>query len=166
VRAILRLLPLHPDAVLDPTVMPQWLIDWLHSFTLYDLLVWVVILVAVVFFFRKGWPWLKRFAAAVLGFAKVLDAVQDLPAFIKRTDRTLAAQDLKIEDVHHETQNNDGSSIKDSQDRTEALVRDNVLPILTTLTTGYTDLRAEVESLRAAKTVTSVEVTTQKEHHA
>ena len=70
---------------------------------------------------------------------------------------------MKIQGIFHETHKNDGSSIKDSQDRTEATIKNDVLPALSTLATANDDIRADIEAIRAAKTVTSVEVTTQKE---
>lgn len=125
---------------------------------------------AIFLFMRKVWPAFRRITSALYQFVKVVDSVSGLPAFIERTDCTLAAQnvtlaaqDSKIEDVHHETQNNDGSSLKDTADRTELAIKNAIMPRLDRLSTGYTELRGELESLRSAKTVTSLEVTTQKE---
>jgi hypothetical protein len=143
--------------------MPDWFMGWARTITLFDVLLWVAGLVAVVAFIKKGWPSLKAFATALLHFVQIVDAVQGLPDFIIRTDDTLARQDVKIQGIFHETHKNDGSSIKDSQDRTEATIKNDVLPALSTLATANDDIRADIEAIRAAKTVTSVEVTTQKE---
>jgi hypothetical protein len=101
---------------------PSWLTDWLKTVSLWDIVLWVAAAAAVILFLKKGWPALRRFAAAFLNFAKMVDAVAGLPAFIARTDATLTAQDARIAEIHHETHKNDGSSIKDSSDRTEAAV--------------------------------------------
>ncbi|MFF1633982.1 hypothetical protein [Leifsonia sp. NPDC058248] len=102
--------------------LPSWLITWLHTVSLWDIVLWLLVAGGIVLFVKKGWPALRRFAVAILSFAKMVDAVAGLPAFIKRTDATLTAQDLRIAEIHHETHKNDGSSIKDSSDRTEAAV--------------------------------------------
>jgi hypothetical protein len=65
-------------------------------------------------------------------------------------------QNLKIDGIHHETHKNGGSSIKDSQDRMEKVLNEDVLPRLGALTD-------DIEAFRTAKTMTTVEVTSQKE---
>ncbi|MFF1875528.1 hypothetical protein, partial [Kitasatospora herbaricolor] len=102
--------------------IPPWLADWLHTVTLWDILLWLVGAAAVWLFIKKGWPAVKRFATALNAFVKTVDAVTGLHSFIERTDATLKAQDARIAEIHHETHNNDGSSTKDSVDRTEAAV--------------------------------------------
>jgi hypothetical protein len=102
--------------------LPTWLTDWLRTVSLWDVAIWVLAACAIFLFIKKGWPALRRFATAFLNFAKMVDAVAGLPAFIVRTDATLTAQDARIAEIHHETHKNDGSSIKDSSDRTEAAV--------------------------------------------
>lgn len=71
--------------------------------------IWVLGIIAVIAFIVKGWPKLRA-------FMKLIDALAILPAFIERTDQKLA-------EIHHETHNNDGSSIKDSVDRIELGVK-------------------------------------------
>lgn len=97
------------------TELPDWLQAWLHTVTLWDLALWLAAAVAAVAFVKKGWPALKRFAARLSAFIRTVDAVVGLPEFIERTDR-------RIGEIHHETHKNDGSSIKDSSDRTELAV--------------------------------------------
>jgi uncharacterized coiled-coil protein SlyX len=46
-------------------------------------------------------------------------ALADLPAFIERTDHTLDEQNVKIGEIHHEVQYNNGSSVKDAIARVE-----------------------------------------------
>jgi len=79
--------------------MPDWFMGWARTITLFDVLLWVAGLVAVVAFIKKGWPSLKAFATALLHFVQIVDAVQGLPDFIIRTDDTLARQD--VEDTGH-----------------------------------------------------------------
>lgn len=102
--------------------VPDWLVNWSRTMSLWDILLWVAGAAAFVLFVKKGWPALKRFAVALNAFVKTVDAVTGLHAFIERTDATLKAQDARIAEIHHETHRNDGSSIKDSSDRTEAAV--------------------------------------------
>ena len=68
----------------------------------------VIALFIIARFLMRFWPWLKKVIA--LG-----DALAQLPAFIDRTDK-------KIEEIHHETHHNNGSSLKDAQVRTEHAV--------------------------------------------
>ncbi|MBO1739658.1 hypothetical protein [Leifsonia sp. TF02-11] len=106
--------------------IPDWLQQWLKTVSAWDVALWVLGLVLAVWLIRrfitKGWPALKRFAKAVLHFANIVDAVQGLPKFIERTDATLAGQDQKIAEIHHEVHFNNGSSVKDSAVRTEEAV--------------------------------------------
>lgn len=98
----------------------------------------LILIAAIIGFVRKTWPVLKAFVLTVI-------SLQTLPAFMESTTTTLKAQnatlaaqddrqvaisnlldaqDLKIAEIHHETHENNGTSIKDSQHRTElALAR-------------------------------------------
>lgn len=62
---------------------------------------------------HKAWQINRAAIAAV-------DLINSLPGRLTRIDDTLAAQDLKIEDIHHQTHENDGGSIKDGLKRVEA----------------------------------------------
>jgi hypothetical protein len=115
--------------------MPDWFLDWAHTVTLFDVLLWVTVAAGVILFIRKGWPWLRKTATAILNFATIVDSVQGLPAFIERTDAGMAEQSKKIDGIYHETHNNDGSSIKDSTGRLEV---------------GVAGLYEEIASLRDA----------------
>ena len=61
---------------------------------------------------RKAWQINRAAVAAV-------DLINSLPGRLTRIDDTLAAQDLKIEEIHHQTHENDGGSIKDGLKRVE-----------------------------------------------
>ena len=83
--------------------------------------VWVVVKF-VLWVFKKLFPGVIASAQAVVNGAKIFAAVNGLPDFIARTDATLAAQDVRIGEIHHETHTNDGSSIKDAVQRIETQV--------------------------------------------
>lgn len=109
--------------------MPEWsdFQRWADSISLWQAIGWAAgfigLVIVVVWFKRKGWPWLLAFAQAILNTAQIIDSVKELPDFIKRTDATLQQQNESIASIHHETHNNDGSSIKDSVDRIELGVK-------------------------------------------
>ena len=109
--------------------MPPGFQEWAESVSLWQLVGWSAGVVGVVLFFWKGWPWVRKTATAIVNFAKIVDAVQDLPAFIDRTDKTLKAQNKtlgeqskQIGDIHHEVHFNNGSSVKDAVIRVETKV--------------------------------------------
>lgn len=109
--------------------MPPGFQEWAESVSLWQIIGWTAGLVGVVLFFWKGWPWLRKTATAVVHFAQIVDAVQELPAFIERTDKTLKAQDSAIADIHHEVHFNNGSSVKDGVSRLESGVADLSLKV-------------------------------------
>jgi uncharacterized coiled-coil protein SlyX len=76
---------------------------------------WVVCAVVVVIAFVKAWPWVRK-------AFKLVDALTELADFIPETRATLKKQDAKIAEIHHETHENNGSSIKDSVHRVENAV--------------------------------------------
>lgn len=91
--------------------------DWLHW--LVALAIILAALGALIVFIRKTWPILTRFVAT-------MNSLADLPQFMITTARTLADQDegavirdKKIEEIHHEVQYNNGSSVKDAIARVE-----------------------------------------------
>lgn len=109
---------------------PAWFIEWAESVNLWGILLIISGLIAVIagvrVFVKKGWPWLKAFAKAVINTAQIIDSVKGLPDFIERTDAanadvraTLAGQDQKIAEIHHEVHYNNGSSVKDAVRRVE-----------------------------------------------
>jgi len=61
---------------------------------------------------RKLWQFNKAVVSTV-------ELISGLPARLDRIDATLTAQDTKLAEIHHETHENNGSSIKDSVHRVE-----------------------------------------------
>ena len=127
--------------------MPPGIQEWAESVSLWQIIGWSAGAVGVVLFFWKGWPWLRRTATAIVNFATIVDAVQGLPEFIKRTDEGMAAQSKKIDGIYHETHKNDGSSIKDSTVRLEQGVA-GLYDEIATLREADQSIRAEFQITR------------------
>jgi hypothetical protein len=86
-------------------------------------LIWLAIAFAIGITLIKAWPLIRN-------FVQIVDALVSLPGFIKqttdyqtKTTTTLTAQSKSLTEIHHETHNNDGSSIKDTVDRIELGVK-------------------------------------------
>lgn len=79
----------------------------------------VIAAIVVLFLIGRGvyraWPVIKQFVLTV-------NAITGLPEFMERTDATLAGQNQKIAEIHHEVHFNNGSSVKDAAVRTEKAV--------------------------------------------
>jgi len=77
--------------------------------------VWIVGVFAVFFFVVRAWPFIRN-------FFDIIDALSTLPAFIKKAndglDRINKVEE-KIDEIHHEVQYNNGSSVKDAISRVE-----------------------------------------------
>ena len=93
--------------------LPSWA-QWLVV-----LAIIVAAVVAIAGVVRSVWPIIVR-------MVRNLDTLEKLPDFMARTDDTLAAQDrtlaaqaMKIEQIHHEVNYNNGSSVKDAVSRVE-----------------------------------------------
>ena len=99
--------------------IPDWLVSWLGTVTLFDAVLWIGGAVGGIALLRKGWPWLRNTARAILHFGEIVDAARDLPEFMERTTTTLAEQSDQIKDIHHEVHFNNGSSVKDAVVRVE-----------------------------------------------
>lgn len=69
-------------------------------------------LIAIGAFIRKTWP-------VVIQFVQTVISLQTLPDFMDQTTETLAGQNVKIAEIHHEVQFNNGSSVKDAVTRVE-----------------------------------------------
>jgi hypothetical protein len=67
-------------------------------------------------FLIRFWPWLKK----VIAF---FDALAQLPVFMVDTNKTMAEQNAKLADIHHEVHYNNGTSVKDSMERVELGVK-------------------------------------------
>lgn len=90
--------------------------SWLANINLLQVAIVIVALYVVVRLLVKFWPWLRKVMA-------LTEALSKLPAFMARTDDTLAAQNVKIAEIHHEVNYNNGSSVKDAVDRVELGVK-------------------------------------------
>lgn len=86
--------------------------EFWQSVSVFQAVGWVLGSLAVIAFFVKGWPKIRA-------FVKVIDALTELPTFMETTTETLRGQNEKIEEIHHEVQYNNGSSVKDSIERIE-----------------------------------------------
>jgi len=105
--------------------VPDWLAGFLSQVTVLDaLLAIAVIAAAVIFIKKKGWRTVVALAHGVINFAQVLEAVQGLPGYIERADARHERLEQKVDAIHHETHQNDGSSIKDAVGRIESALQD------------------------------------------
>lgn len=95
---------------------PDW-VQWILTLTII-----VAALLGLLALVRKVWPILTR-------FVNTINSLADLPQFMVTTAATLAYQDEKIAEIHHEVHYNNGSSVKDSQARTEADVAELKLTV-------------------------------------
>ncbi|MCU1441147.1 MAG: hypothetical protein JWP85_2144 [Rhodoglobus sp.] len=120
--------------------MPDWLTAILADTTALQLVFWVVALAALIGAIIKVWPILSKAVT-------IVNAVSGLPAFIKRTDETLTAQDAKIADIHHEVHYNNGSSVKDAIGRVEEGVK-GIYTRLDTADQDRRELREDLEETR------------------
>lgn len=148
---------------------PPWLVDFLDSVSVWDAVVWLVVVVAaIVFVYKKGWQSVVAFARGLVNAAEILASVQGLPAYIERADARAAAADErhdrlegKVDGIFHETHNNDGSSVKDSVDRIELGVKglygriDTVENKVIALGEADEELRAELEDTHSPKEASS-----------
>lgn len=84
--------------------MPPGFQEWAESVSLWQIIGWSAGLVGLfVFgrlFIKKGWPATKKFATAILNFAQIIDSVQELPAFIERTDKSIKTMRSQLENSH------------------------------------------------------------------
>lgn len=83
--------------------MPDWN-TLLGDLSAAQLILWLVAAGLLVGLLFKLWPFIKNSVA-------IVDALVKLPELAERVD-----------EIHHETHKNDGSSLKDSNDRIEAAV--------------------------------------------
>lgn len=89
---------------------------WLAQINLFQIAVVIVALYVIARLLMRFWPWLR----------KVMDltaALAQLPKFMTDTTATLAAQDTKIDVVHHELSYNNETSVKDALRRVELGVK-------------------------------------------
>ena len=89
----------------------DWTEFW-QSISVFQAALWILGILAVIGFFVKGWPKIRA-------FVRLVDALGSLPQFMADTTDTLEAQNEKIDEIHHEVQYNNGTSVKDSIGRIE-----------------------------------------------
>ena len=89
----------------------DWLTFW-DTVSVLQVVGWILGALGLIAFAVKGWPTVRKFVAFI-------DALFSLPAFIARTDETLTEQNVKIQQIHHEVNYNNGSSVKDAVARVE-----------------------------------------------
>jgi hypothetical protein len=132
----------------DPTGWPGWVQVILIGGAI------AAALAALIAFAHKSWTVLNLFVTR----SNMLDA---LPKFIEDTTntladlgetqagqiKTLAAQDIKIEEIHHEVQYNNGSSVKDATRRIEVGVK-GVYVRLDAADADRAELRRDLEETR------------------
>jgi hypothetical protein len=99
------------------------MLDWIHELVgdapWLPAALWVITaVIGLGFLIRwvgRAWPKLRR-------FVKTMDSLVELPEFMDKTTATLAAQNEQIEQIHHEVNFNNGSSVKDATSRIESKV--------------------------------------------
>ena len=88
--------------------MPAWLEDLLAGVSAWQALLWIAAVVLLVGVVVKLWPFVRN-------AVQIVDALVKLPSL---TGQVTSLVD-QVSDIHHETHNNQGTSIKDSVDRIE-----------------------------------------------
>lgn len=124
--------------------MPEWLTFLLADTSALQLVFWFIAIGALIAVIVKLWP-------ALTQLVTIVNSVTGLPSFIARTDATLLSQDVKIEAIHHEVHYNNGTSVKDSQARTEQVITEEIMPALKALTAADEQLRADIEDTQNPK---------------
>jgi len=124
--------------------MPEWLTFLLADTSALQLVFWFIAIGALIAVIVKLWP-------ALTQLVTIVNSVTGLPAFIARTDETLLSHDVKIEAIHREVHYNNGTSVKDSQARTERVITEEIMPALKTLADADVQLRADIEDTQSPK---------------
>lgn len=99
--------------------------------------VWIVGITVLITFVVKMWPKIRA-------FVNMVDALSALPKFMDDTTETLAQQDSKIADIHHEVHYNNGTSVKDALARVELGVK-GIYARLDTADQDRRELREDLE---------------------
>lgn len=93
----------------------DWNSFW-ESVSVLQLVGWILGILGIIAFFIKGWPKIRA-------FVQMVDSLSALAKFMTDTTATLAEQDKKIAEIHHEVNYNNGSSVKDAVARVELGVK-------------------------------------------
>lgn len=94
-------------------------VDWqvfLESINLFQIAVVIMALYVTSRLLMRFWPWLRALMA-------LTEALGKLPTFMAATTQTLAAQNVKIDVMHHELSYNNETSVKDAVRRVELGVK-------------------------------------------
>lgn len=118
-------------------IQVDWM--WLERFNLFQVAVVIVALYVISRLLMRFWPWLRKVMA-------LTEALGKLPAFMAITTATLAAQDVKIDEIHHETQYNNETSLKDSVLRAELGIK-GIFGQLDALTESDTTQQERIDEL-------------------
>lgn len=119
--------------------MNAWTDFW-NNVSVLQLAGWILGMFAVGAFLYKAWPVITRFVTTI-------NALGDLPRFMVATSATLHDQDEKIEQIHHEVNYNNGSSVKDAVRRVEDGVK-GIYGRLDSADTDRAELREDLENTR------------------
>lgn len=100
--------------------------------SLVAVIAWVVIAVIVIGFVWRMWPMISKAVRAIDalgGLASHVEvtnaAIADLTTSVNGATAKIENLEGKVDSIHHETHNNDGSSIKDAVDRIEKAQRED-----------------------------------------
>lgn len=73
---------------------------------------WIVAAILLIAAIVRLWPWITK-------SIKTIDALAGLPDFMRRTEQFMKRTEARVEEIHHEVQFNNGSSVKDAVKRVE-----------------------------------------------
>lgn len=113
--------------------MPDWLQDTLADTTALQLIFWVIAVGGLIGLLIKFWPLFRNSVAVINSVLALAEFMVETTATLERQDEALISQDAKIkeiyvgqevqktkiEEIHHETHANNGSSLKDGMKRVE-----------------------------------------------
>ena len=87
--------------------------------SLVAVIAWIVIAVIVILFLWKIWPLISKAVRALDALGQLEKHMADTKTTLQALDDRLDGVETKVNEVHHETHKNDGSSIKDAVTRIE-----------------------------------------------
>jgi len=98
-----------------------------------DVLLWVLCAAIVVMAARRAWPFIRQLVHVVDLLTELPNRLEEIEGRFDDQDEKLDqigerldGQDDKLDEIQHEVTNNDGSSLKDSVDRTEAALAEHL----------------------------------------
>lgn len=87
--------------------------------SLVAVIAWVVIAVIVILFLWKIWPLISKAVRAIDSLGGLAEHMEVTNAAIATLTTDFGKMKASVDDIHHETHKNDGSSIKDAVKRIE-----------------------------------------------